>query len=95
MVGMTEPITVLLVEDDSDLRYLEQQALEMDGYTVLAAHDGPEALRIADQHVGPSSQRAKIIRQPICAPIQLSIGHLLVAKYQRRRLGRSPDLILE
>jgi len=53
MVGMTEPITVLLVEDDSDLRYLEQQALEMDGYTVLAAHDGPEALRIADQHVGP------------------------------------------
>ncbi len=53
MVGMTEPITVLLVEDDSDLRYLEQAALEMDGYTVLPAHDGPEALRIADQHVGP------------------------------------------
>jgi len=53
MVGMTEPITLLLVEDDSDLRYLEQAALEMDGYTVLAAHDGPEALRIAEQHAGP------------------------------------------
>ena len=31
MVGMTEPITVLLVEDDSDLRYLEQAAL----YTII------------------------------------------------------------
>ena len=50
---MTEPITILLVEDDSDLRYLERTALEMDGYTVLAAHDGPTALRLADEHGGP------------------------------------------
>jgi CheY-like chemotaxis protein len=36
--------TVLLVEDEEDLRELMRDALEMRGYAVVAARDGQEAL---------------------------------------------------
>ncbi|MEM7335388.1 MAG: response regulator, partial [Chloroflexota bacterium] len=38
---------VLLVEDSDEVRKLILDILEMQGYTVLAAHDGIEALEIA------------------------------------------------
>lgn len=40
--------TVLLVEDEEDLRELMRDALEMRGYTVVAARDGQEALAELD-----------------------------------------------
>jgi two-component system cell cycle sensor histidine kinase/response regulator CckA len=49
--GGTE--TVLLVEDQTSLRDSMRDTLEDNGYTVLAAHDGVEALQIADEHAGP------------------------------------------
>jgi len=45
--------TILLVEDDADLRSVSQLILEQCGYQVLAAEDGPEALRIAREYSGP------------------------------------------
>ncbi len=39
--------TILLVDDDGDLRSLMGLILEQDGYQVLAAADGAEALEIA------------------------------------------------
>lgn len=45
--------TVLLVEDEEDLRDLISTFLKDSGYTVLEARDGTEALRIAEQHLGP------------------------------------------
>jgi two-component system cell cycle sensor histidine kinase/response regulator CckA len=45
--------TVLVVEDEYELRILATQILREHGYTVLAAADGEMALRMAAEHSGP------------------------------------------
>ena len=45
--------TILLVEDEPVLLELTCQMVEMQGYTVLAAHSPNEALRLAEVHPGP------------------------------------------
>jgi signal transduction histidine kinase len=44
--------TILLVEDEKDLRALTRTILESSGYTVLEASHGLEALRVAHGHSG-------------------------------------------
>jgi CheY-like chemotaxis protein len=44
--------TILLVEDEAELRTVACGFLESKGYTVLAAGDSPEALNICRQHTG-------------------------------------------
>ena len=45
--------TILLVDDQSSVRWCVQQMLERLGYRVLAARDGFEALEIADAYWDP------------------------------------------
>jgi PAS domain S-box-containing protein len=45
--------TVLLVEDEPEVRRLTREILEMNGYAVLEAGDGAAALRAAREHPGP------------------------------------------
>jgi PAS domain S-box-containing protein len=45
--------TILLAEDEPDVRKLVRDALEQLGYTVLPASDGYEAIRILEQHPEP------------------------------------------
>jgi PAS domain S-box-containing protein len=44
--------TILLVEDEANLRSLARQYLETQGYTILEAEDGAAALQIVDGHQG-------------------------------------------
>jgi DNA-binding response OmpR family regulator len=46
-VGATE--TVLIVEDDPDIRRMYRAALSLAGYDIIEAHDGLSALHILDQ----------------------------------------------
>jgi two-component system, cell cycle sensor histidine kinase and response regulator CckA len=45
--------TILLVEDADDVRTLASRFLQEKGYAVLAANDGPSAIKMATQHAGP------------------------------------------
>lgn len=42
--------TVLVLEDDDDVRTYSAEILRELGYNVIEAHDGPAALRLLDQH---------------------------------------------
>ena len=45
--------TLLVVEDQAEVRRLTEKVLKLRGYTVLVAESGQEALRLAQQHTGP------------------------------------------
>jgi len=45
--------TILLVEDETNLRRLARQYLETQGYKILEAEDGAAALQIVEGHKGP------------------------------------------
>src|SRR4029077_14963045 len=45
--------TILLVEDEPNLRRLARQALESQGYSVLDAADGASAIQVSNSHQGP------------------------------------------
>jgi len=44
--------TILLVDDDKGVRKLARRTLEQEGYTVLAAKDADEALRLSQASAG-------------------------------------------
>jgi CheY-like chemotaxis protein len=58
-VGADQPVvpigyeTILLVEDEEDVRRLVPQVLRTSGYSVLTAGGGAEALEVASRHDGP------------------------------------------
>ncbi len=58
-VGKTRPLpskgteTLLLVEDEDVVRFLTREILLRQGYTVLEASRGDEAIRICSRHTGP------------------------------------------
>jgi two-component system cell cycle sensor histidine kinase/response regulator CckA len=51
--GSEEPATILIVDDEPKVRGLVRSILRMQGYTVLEAGRGEDALRLCRQHAGP------------------------------------------
>ena len=47
MTGNDEDVTVLLVEDTEDNRFMMRRLLEMSGYRVVEATNGDEAVKLA------------------------------------------------
>jgi two-component system cell cycle sensor histidine kinase/response regulator CckA len=45
--------TILLVEDDAEVRDLARRVLQRQGYTLLQAEDGQTAMQMAAKHSGP------------------------------------------
>lgn len=68
--------TILLVEDEHILRALLSQGLRENGYTVLEAGVGKDALGICQQHVGP---------------IHLLIADVVLPKTQELEMKGSPS----
>jgi two-component system cell cycle sensor histidine kinase/response regulator CckA len=57
-------VTVLLVEDDPDVRALLGEVLSIGGFAVLEAADGTEALRIAETTLRPIETLVTDINMP-------------------------------
>lgn len=49
MNGKAEEVTVLLVEDTEDNRFMMRRLLEMSGYRVVEATNGDEAVKVAEK----------------------------------------------
>jgi CheY-like chemotaxis protein len=52
--GVPEPVHILLVEDDQDSRESLSEALRAEGYSVVTAGDGQQALDLLEDGVRPS-----------------------------------------
>lgn len=48
---MEEKNTILIVDDEKEIRLLLQEFLEKNGFAVLAAEDGQQALQLAGEHL--------------------------------------------
>jgi CheY-like chemotaxis protein len=64
--------TILLVEDDGQLREAMVRILRQHGYTVLDAQNGGEALLICEQHAGPIQLLVSDALMPRMSGLQLA-----------------------
>jgi PAS domain S-box-containing protein len=71
--------TILLAEDETSLRTLTRNTLEMCGYKVLEAKDGVEALEVSDRYKGPIDLLLTDMVMPGMG------GHALAQELTRRR----------
>jgi len=93
--------TVLVVEDDPALRRLISVALEKRGYTVLAAEDGTEAIRILESNPGKIDLVVSDIMMPKLNGLELrkkaillrpEMRFLLISGYAEDTIGETAHL---
>ena len=76
------PVTVLVVEDEEEVRALARDVLEMNGYTVLEALDAEDAVRLGESHPGTIELLITDVVMPRMSGPELA----------RRLRARRPDL---
>ena len=64
--------TVLLVEDEATLRTLARQVLEENGYRVIEASNGPDAVGLAERHQGPLDAVLTDVMMPLMSGSELA-----------------------
>ncbi|MGI8401802.1 MAG: response regulator [Gemmatimonadaceae bacterium] len=80
---MTEPATILLIDDEQSVRSIVVKILRRAKYNVLEAENGDAALRVAKEHVGridmvltdmymPGMRGPEVVKAlvPICAGLR-------------------------
>ena len=88
--------TVLLVEDEPEVRGLARDILHQQGYTVLEAADGDEALRVGRDHGGPIHLLVTDVVMPQMGGRELA-DHLKAGRQETKVLyvsGYTDDAIL-
>jgi len=93
--------TILLVEDEANLRYLARQFLEKQGYRVIEAADGAVAMQIAVAHEGVihllltdvimPGMNGRELAQRICE-IRPNVKVLYMSGYTENVIGRNGTL---
>lgn len=90
--------TILVVDDDPWVRVLARDVLAGDGYRVLEAADGPDALRVAAEHPGPIHMLLSDVMMPGMNGCELAAGLvprlagikvMFMSAYDRDVLARS------
>jgi two-component system, cell cycle sensor histidine kinase and response regulator CckA len=66
--------TILVVDDDPWVRVLARDVLAADGYRVLEAADGQDAIRVAAEHPGPIHLLLSDIMMPGMTGCELAAG---------------------
>jgi CheY-like chemotaxis protein len=61
MLMSAGPSTVLIVDDDRSIRDFLNMALEQEGYTVVEAADGAQAVQLLEQHQPPPAQLCLVL----------------------------------
>jgi two-component system cell cycle sensor histidine kinase/response regulator CckA len=77
--------TILLVEDERSVRSLAQHVLSLNGYKVLEATNGEEAIRLADRYAGPIHLLVSDVVMPHLGGVALA-ERLLAVKPQLKVL---------
>jgi CheY-like chemotaxis protein len=93
--------TVLLVEDEPSLRNVVADTLADDGYTVIIAADGAEALQHVDEHDGPIHLMLTDVIMPgmsgceaaeVARPARPGMKVLYISGYTQEAIGRHGEL---
>jgi CheY-like chemotaxis protein len=64
--------TVLLVEDEESVRHMAQEILQLNGYSVLDASNGNEAIKVSAQHHGVIDLMVTDVVMPLLGGRQLA-----------------------
>lgn len=81
--------TILVVEDDTDIRNLLQTALELEGYTVITAPNGKEAW----DWLQPQENQAAVIVLDLMMPV-MDGWQFLDLKAASGKLNKVPTLVV-
>jgi CheY-like chemotaxis protein len=84
--GFTEPTTVLVADDDEDMRALIATTLREDGYEVTEACDGADLLAQLEAALDDPSKRPDVVVSDVIMPQLSGLGVLEALRRAQQRL---------